>query len=429
MNNVLTHIAGVPVTELGAAYGTPAFVYDQATIEQRIAEVQQFPVVRFAQKACSNIAILALMRRHGVVVDAVSAGEILRALRAGYTAEGSPPGIVYTADVFDDDAIALIAEHRIPVNVGSPEMITQLGAFYPGADVTLRINPGFGHGHSRKTNTGGELSKHGIWYSRAAGVPAPRQGGGRQHPRAAHAHRLGDGLRAPGDGVRRDGEGGLGDGAATGSDQRGWRVAHPIPPRTAADRRRRVLRALGPRPPHDRGHRRARRHPGGRAGAISRGRGRVPGHAHQGRQADGREHVLPGRRGLRHARPPGDVRLVPRDLDRARRRPRDHGGARRNRRRAAVRIGRRVHAGRGRRGGHAAAAGGAHGRLPRDPRRGGVRRNDVVELQHAAAGGRSADHRRPPGDHPRAPDVRAHPRSSSGSRSGCARKRSPRASR
>jgi diaminopimelate decarboxylase len=31
--------------------------------------------------------------------------------------------------------------------------------------VTLRINPGFGHGHSRKTNTGGELSKHGIWYS------------------------------------------------------------------------------------------------------------------------------------------------------------------------------------------------------------------------------------------------------------------------
>lgn len=28
----------------------------------------------------------------------------------------------------------------------------------------LRINPGFGHGHSRKTNTGGENSKHGIWH-------------------------------------------------------------------------------------------------------------------------------------------------------------------------------------------------------------------------------------------------------------------------
>lgn len=29
----------------------------------------------------------------------------------------------------------------------------------------LRINPGFGHGHSQKTNTGGENSKHGIWYA------------------------------------------------------------------------------------------------------------------------------------------------------------------------------------------------------------------------------------------------------------------------
>jgi diaminopimelate decarboxylase len=31
--------------------------------------------------------------------------------------------------------------------------------------VWLRVNPGFGHGHSRKTNTGGEWSKHGIWHA------------------------------------------------------------------------------------------------------------------------------------------------------------------------------------------------------------------------------------------------------------------------
>jgi diaminopimelate decarboxylase len=31
--------------------------------------------------------------------------------------------------------------------------------------VTLRINPGFGHGHSRKVNTGGSYSKHGIWHT------------------------------------------------------------------------------------------------------------------------------------------------------------------------------------------------------------------------------------------------------------------------
>jgi diaminopimelate decarboxylase len=43
-------------------------------------------------------------------------------------------------------------------------MIEQLGRRKPGAGITLRINPGFGHGHSQKTNTGGEQSKHGIWH-------------------------------------------------------------------------------------------------------------------------------------------------------------------------------------------------------------------------------------------------------------------------
>ena len=30
--------------------------------------------------------------------------------------------------------------------------------------VSIRINPGEGSGHSKKTNTGGPYSKHGIWY-------------------------------------------------------------------------------------------------------------------------------------------------------------------------------------------------------------------------------------------------------------------------
>ena len=35
-------------------------------------DLRQFDVIRFAQKACSNIAILNLCRQKGVVVDAVS---------------------------------------------------------------------------------------------------------------------------------------------------------------------------------------------------------------------------------------------------------------------------------------------------------------------------------------------------------------------
>ena len=44
-------------------------------------------------------------------------------------------------------------------------MLDQLGQVSPGHRVWLRINPGFGHGHSQKTNTGGENSKHGIWHT------------------------------------------------------------------------------------------------------------------------------------------------------------------------------------------------------------------------------------------------------------------------
>ena len=47
---------------LADQYGTPLWVYDAATIRARIAQLKAFDTVRFAQKACSNIHILRLMR-------------------------------------------------------------------------------------------------------------------------------------------------------------------------------------------------------------------------------------------------------------------------------------------------------------------------------------------------------------------------------
>ena len=154
---------------LAAAHATPLWVYDAATIRARVERLRMFDTVRFAQKACSNTHVLRLLRGLGVQVDAVSAGEIVRALHAGYDARGEHSGIVFTADEIDRGTLELVAQHGIPVNAGSVAMIDQLGEFLGGRArghrVWLRINPGFGHGHSRKTNTGGEHSKHGIWPS------------------------------------------------------------------------------------------------------------------------------------------------------------------------------------------------------------------------------------------------------------------------
>lgn len=165
MSTCRTEIAGVPVLKLAQKFGTPTFVYDTTMIERRIGDLAAFDVIRYAQKACSNLAVLDLVRRNGVLVDAVSAGEIRRALAAGYAPIGDPPPIVYTADIFDRESLDLCVEQKIHVNCGSPDMIDQLGARASGRDITLRINPGFGHGHSQKTNTGGKQAKHGIWYT------------------------------------------------------------------------------------------------------------------------------------------------------------------------------------------------------------------------------------------------------------------------
>lgn len=165
LNQTDTDLNAENLLRLPAEFGCPVWVYDAQIVREKIAALHQFDVVRFAQKACSNIHILRLMREQGVKVDSVSLGEIERALAAGFDPRLDREAIVFTADLIDEATLARVHELQIPVNAGSVDMLEQLGAVSPGHRVWLRVNPGFGHGHSQKTNTGGENSKHGIWYS------------------------------------------------------------------------------------------------------------------------------------------------------------------------------------------------------------------------------------------------------------------------
>ncbi|MCK6877754.1 MULTISPECIES: diaminopimelate decarboxylase [Enterobacter] len=165
LNQTDTDLNAENLLRLPAEFGCPVWVYDAQIVREKIAALHQFDVVRFAQKACSNIHILRLMREQGVKVDSVSLGEIERALAAGFDPKTDPDAIVFTADVIDDATLARVHELQVPVNAGSVDMLAQLGQVSPGHRVWLRVNPGFGHGHSQKTNTGGENSKHGIWYA------------------------------------------------------------------------------------------------------------------------------------------------------------------------------------------------------------------------------------------------------------------------
>lgn len=122
-----TDLTAENLLRLPAEFGCPVWVYDAQIIRRQIAALKQFDVVRFAQKACSNIHILRLMREQGVKVDSVSLGEIERALAAGYNPQTHPDDIVFTADVIDQATLERVSELQIPVNAGSVDMLDQLG--------------------------------------------------------------------------------------------------------------------------------------------------------------------------------------------------------------------------------------------------------------------------------------------------------------
>lgn len=168
-------IEGVEVRDIARQFGTPVYVYSLKTLRESISEITKLsPVVRFAMKSCSNIRILQEMRKHGVKIDAVSVFEVQRALRSGYR----PEDICFTSDVFFNASdVDFCLNSNIYCNCGTLGMVREYGQglkrLSKGSNkISIRINPGEGHGHSKKTNTGGPYSKHGIWHQNLDEVKA-----------------------------------------------------------------------------------------------------------------------------------------------------------------------------------------------------------------------------------------------------------------
>lgn len=148
------------LARLAAEHGTPLYVHRVDRLPQRVASLGGFDVVRFAVKANSSIAFLRRIRAAGAHVDCVSPGELRRVREAGF----APSEIAYTADLFARGVAEQVVAAGVRVNIGSADMIEQYAEAGGREPLTIRLNPGFGHGHDRKVNTGGERSKHGIWH-------------------------------------------------------------------------------------------------------------------------------------------------------------------------------------------------------------------------------------------------------------------------
>lgn len=144
-------------------FGTPAFVYDQRLIEQRVKEMQAFPMpqgvaVRYAMKALPTAAILRLMDGLGVHIDASSGWEAERAMRAGI----APQRIQLTAQELPGNLSELL-DKGVLFNACSLHQLETYAKLRPNSEVSIRVNPGLGSGHSNRTNVGGPSSSFGIW--------------------------------------------------------------------------------------------------------------------------------------------------------------------------------------------------------------------------------------------------------------------------
>lgn len=161
--------------ELAASYGTPFWIWDGKVLGARIngvlsATEAEGVQARYAMKASPATRVLQTMRQAGVWIDSVSGNEVLRARHAGYPGGTQPPEICFTADVFRDNALQVVLEEGVLPNVGSPGMVADLKKAGYAGPISLRVNPGFGHGHVNECDTGGPSSKHGVWITDARKV-------------------------------------------------------------------------------------------------------------------------------------------------------------------------------------------------------------------------------------------------------------------
>lgn len=152
------------VRTVAARFGTPAFVYDEASLERNAEYMTSLPnafglTIRYSLKACPTAAIVRLFDRLGLSFDASSVWEARRAMRAGV----APSKILLTAQEARAEAFEAVAE-GVLFDAGSIAQLDAYGRRFPGSDISVRINPGFGSGLVNRLTSGGPNSSFGIWH-------------------------------------------------------------------------------------------------------------------------------------------------------------------------------------------------------------------------------------------------------------------------
>ena len=162
------HAEELPVANIAAAVGTPFYLYSAAGFTaqyRRFADayLPERPLICYAVKANSNLAVIRLLAGLGAGADVVSEGELRRALAAGVPPERIIfSGVGKTAAEMQaavDAGIHQVNVESVPELRRLSEVASARGRI---ARIAIRVNPDVdAHTHT-KISTGRKENKFGI---------------------------------------------------------------------------------------------------------------------------------------------------------------------------------------------------------------------------------------------------------------------------
>jgi diaminopimelate decarboxylase len=165
---------------LAAEHGTPLYVTDLDRVRANAERLQAaFPDahVSYAVKAHTGRAVLETVREAGLAAECAAAGEVERALAAGFSGDDVRYTAVNPPAVDLDHVVERWRDHPgLTVVAGARDSVERLRDRGFDGRLAIRVNPGVGAGHHDKVRTGAN-AKFGVPYDRAADLVADAREG------------------------------------------------------------------------------------------------------------------------------------------------------------------------------------------------------------------------------------------------------------
>lgn len=144
-------------------YGSPLYVYNEQILRaqcHKLKSIVAYPKLKinYSAKANTNLHLLKIIHDEGLLVDAMSPGEIFIELRAGF----KPEDILFISNNVSSEEMSFAIKAGVLISVDSLSQLETYGKLNPGGKVAARINPGVGAGHHEKVVTAGKHTKFGI---------------------------------------------------------------------------------------------------------------------------------------------------------------------------------------------------------------------------------------------------------------------------